>query len=52
MFAEWKTYVKRGLVNTRALTQVELELRINSFALSPHHAMNYVTHVGRNILQC
>ena len=25
--------------------------RINSFTLSPHHAMNYVTHAGRNILQ-
>ena len=49
MFAEWKTYVKRGLANTRALTRVELELRINSFVLSPHHAMNYVTHAGRNI---
>ena len=51
MFAEWKTYFKRGLANTRALTRVELELRINSFVLSPHHAMNYVSHAGRNILQ-
>lgn len=51
MFAEWKTYVKRGLANTRALNRAELELRINSFVLSPHHAMNYVSHAGRNILQ-
>ena len=51
MFAEWKTYVKRGLANTRALTREELELRINSFVLSPHHAMNYDSHAGRNILQ-
>jgi hypothetical protein len=51
MFAEWKAYMKRGLANTRALTQAELELRINSFVLSPRHDMNYVTHAGRNILQ-
>ena len=51
MFAEWKTYVKRGLANTRALTRVELELRFNSFVLSRYHAMNYVTHAGLNILQ-
>ena len=51
MFAEWKTFVKRGLANTRALTQVELEDRMNDFVLAPRHAMNYVAHVGRNILQ-
>jgi len=51
MFAEWKTYVKRGLANTRALTQVDLENRMNAFRLSREHAMNYVVHAGRNILQ-
>ena len=51
MFAEWKTFVKRGLANTRALNQEQLEERMNAFVLSPRHAMNYVAHAGRNILQ-
>ena len=51
MFAEWKTFVKRGLANTRAMNQEQLEERMNAFELSPRHAMNYVAHAGRNILQ-
>ena len=51
MFAEWKTFVKRGLANTRAMTQVELEDRMNAFRLAPDHALHYVAHAGRNILQ-
>ena len=51
MFAEWKTFVKRGLANTRAMNQEQLEERMNAFELSPRHAMNYVSHAGRNILQ-
>ena len=34
-----------------ALNQEQLEERMNAFVLSPRHAMNYVAHAGRNILQ-